>query len=339
MKCPSCAFDNPENNHFCGQCGATLDEATRRLREQVRDLIRQEVRYEESLAVLVADKAEKRLWRWSKILGIGGTLAVIGLGAFGITSFESAKKQIENAAIAASQDLKSVSEATKQSMEKKSSDTVTQIQKSGGETIAQMQSEGAETREAANSVSLRVKASNTKMVEIEQQQAAQLNTLASIRTQSPDTPIGSITTDLFKSMGETTTAFGGNITSACLGTNPPFYCPKTSTDNAGMTLTFPYKVGFSGDGVKAIQDRLATLGCSAVESTGNFDTPTAQAVDSFVLANGRPSRNEYEFSLSSSLYAPSSIVSDDSAGTVDHDLWEALFSSTAKHCPATSQQQ
>lgn len=314
----------------------------------MRDLIKQEVRDEESLAVRVADKAEERLWKWSKILGIGGALAVIGLGAFGITSFESAKKQIENASIAASQDLKSVSDTTKRTMEQRSSETLAQIGKSGGETIARMQKEGEETRTAANSVSIRVKASDTKMAEIEQQQASQLNTLASIRTQSPDTPIGSISTDLFKSTGFGTGGlatlgigggYGGTTTDLCSGLNPPPYCPGATNVSMATLLALPYKEGGrDGEGVKEIQDRLGTLGCYSGQSTGTFDSLTAQGVDAFVATNGRPSKDMYRSALSG-INAPSVFVNDDSAGTVDHDLWESIFSPAAKHCPAAAPQQ
>jgi hypothetical protein len=336
MKCPSCAQDNPENNHFCGQCGATLDEATRRLREQVRDLIRQEVRDEESLAVRVADKAEERLWKWGKILGICGALAAIALAAFGVTSFESAKKQIGEAGLAASQDLKSASEATKRTMEQKTTETIAQISKVGDDTIGQMQQEGDKTLKAANSVSLRVKASDTKMAEIERQQATQLNTLASIRTQSPDTPIGSISTDLFKSAvfgqgGFGASTSGSGVVDPCLIVTPPPPSCSSQIWLSGM----PYKEGRQGGGVKEIQDRLAVLGCYSGTSTGTFDSLTAQAVDAFVGVNGRPSKDFYKFIIISSSNAPSALTNDDSAGAVDRDLWGLMFSGIAMHCHPT----
>jgi zinc-ribbon domain/Putative peptidoglycan binding domain len=322
MKCPNCAVDNPDNNRFCGQCGAILDETTRRFREEVRELIKQELRDEESLAVRVADKAEERIWRWSKILGIGVGLAALGLAGFGFTSFESSKKQIENAAAIASQEIKKDADDTKQSMEQRGTATIHQIQKSGTETIAQMQKEGEATLIAANSVSLRVKASNTKMAEIEQQQSAQLNTLATIRNQSPDTPIGSISTDLFKSSN-----------SSCTGTNQPWYCPNGTYTPALSRIVYPYKFGDVGSGVMELQDRLLKLGCYSGPSTGIFDDSTAKGVEAFVAANGM----RLLPLATASGNAPSFFIDDASHGTVDRSLWVSIFSEDAKKCTTTSQ--
>jgi hypothetical protein len=327
MKCPNCGSDNLESNLFCGHCGATIDEATKRLHEQVRDLIRQEVRDEAALAVRVADSAEERLWRWFKVLGYALTFAAVGLAAFGVTSFETAKKQIENAASSASRDLNSTSEVTKKTMEQRSSETISQIGRAGQDTIAQMQREGEETRKATNSVSLRLKASGTKMADIERQQDVQIGTLAKIRAESPDTPIGDISNDLFKHLGN---GEGGN--DPCNTLIPPSYCSKMLGSSPFQSLAyFPYKEGIMGDGVSEIQSRLIALGCYSGPSTGYFDSATTQAVIAFVATNGRPQKNSFELA-SLSPNAPTALLVDDSSGTVDHDMWGWMFLTTAKNC-------
>ncbi|HWZ50193.1 MAG TPA: peptidoglycan-binding protein [Granulicella sp.] len=311
-----CAQSNPDNNRFCGQCGAALDAASQKLREQIRDVIRQEFKNEDLVAVTVADKAEERLWRWSKMVGIAGLFASIGLAAFGFTSFDGARNQIKNAALLAAQDLRSVSDSTKKTLAQNTLTTLSQVEKTRLTAIADMQYEEQRTRTAADSVTLRTKATNEKLAAAEQQVAvlqSRLQAINEVRSKLPDTPIGAITNDLFKPTGFGQGGYGEG----------PY---------GGIAVISPYKEGTVGNGVRALQERLAALGCYSGQPSGIFDPATTAGVSAYVAANGSPSVDAYLGLSATSADAPSPVIVDGSTGTVDYGMWRAIFAPLAKHC-------
>jgi hypothetical protein len=177
----------------------------------------------------------------------------------------------------------------------------------------------------------------------------QIATLSVIRDTSPNTPIGNIQQELFvPTAGVSGGAgpYGGPITAAGLPTNSsPSPFPTglissqygTGSDISAATLVKisvqPYKEGSTGSGVTAIQDRLSSLGCYGLAGTGAFDATTAAAVEAFMAANENARTSVTEFSLLSfSADAPSSWINDPTPGTVDHTVWQLLFSPSAKSC-------
>src|ERR1700677_1237540 len=108
MICSFCDESNPEANRYCGQCGAALDVASQKLRQQVVSIIGQEFEDQEMVAATVgeqvAKKVEDRLWQWTKVLGFAGgilgfamTVFLAGLGFFGFTSYKEAQSRINDA--------------------------------------------------------------------------------------------------------------------------------------------------------------------------------------------------------------------------------------------------
>lgn len=106
MICSFCDESNPEAGRYCGHCGAALDVASQKLREQILGIIDREFKDQEMLAATVGEqgaaKAEDRFWQWTKILGFAGTILgfamavfVAGLGFFGFTSYKEARSRIE----------------------------------------------------------------------------------------------------------------------------------------------------------------------------------------------------------------------------------------------------
>jgi hypothetical protein len=165
-----------------------------------------------------------------------------------------------------------------------------------------------------------------------QQQIATLNV---IRDASPNTPIGNIQQELFVPIGLAGTPgpngipYGPNgmIETPSLGT-----LAGSGTSPVQLTVA-PYKEGSSGSGVTAIQIRLLALGCYAFVGSGTFDAATSEAVKAFMVANANSNVSVTEFSLLSfSADAPSSWINDTTPGTVDHNVWQLLFSPSAKSC-------
>jgi Putative peptidoglycan binding domain len=307
MNCPICAESNPENNRYCGHCGATLDVTDQRLRQQVLAVIQQEFKDEDLMAVGVADKAEERLWRWGKLVALSLTVFVAGLGFFGFSTYKEAKSHISDAAALAITSLNQVSEDNKQMISQK-----------GAAVILQMQQEASDAGTQAAFVVTRAKANNGELEIAEEEikdERRRIAILKHIRDASPETPIGSIRNDLFVLTGRV-----GNG-------------PDGTTVLSGRIVGAPYMEGGSGPGVTAIQERLAALGCLVHPSTGEFDSATRKGVVAFVSVNGRPVTKGYlGTNLATSYLVPSAEYVDATPGSVDHDLWEELFSDSAKKC-------
>jgi hypothetical protein len=339
MKCPVCTEENPDGNLFCGKCGAALDSSGVRLRQQIMGVIEREFKDQELVAVQVADKAEDRLWRWGRLLGLALGFFLAGLGFFGVTTYENAKSRIGDAAQAAVDGLNRVAKQNEQTITGRGTDAILQMQRAETTSVSQIQ---AQTRVAGGQVAavvLRAKANNgqlqasEKLIAAMQAQVGPLQdriaAFTSIRDSSPDTPIGDINRGLFTTVipgvvGNASTSYGAastseSVTQLITGLRQPGPPP-------------PYKEGASGSGVTAIQNRLLSLGCYAGLTTGTFDPATAAAVIKFVENNGRPSPYSMAGLLDTSPDAPEVLHEDPTPGVVDYQIWGELFGSSAKRC-------
>lgn len=339
MKCPVCAELNPEGNKFCGTCGAALDASGMKLRQQILEVIEREFKDKELVAVEVADKAEDRLWRWGKLLRLPLAFCLIGLGFFGVTTYENAKSRIDDAAQTAVAGLNQVANQNEQTIVGKRSEAISQMQQAEALSISQIQSQTKAAGGQVAAVVSRAKASSGQLQVAEKSVAAmqaqvaplqeKITALSSIRDLSPDTPIGDINGGLFNPVipgvvNNGSTSYGAasasdSIAQLVSGSRQPGPPP-------------PYKEGASGSGVTAIQNRLFALGCYEGLTTGTFDTATTAAVIAFVETNGRPSPNSIMGLLDTSSDAPAVLYDDPTPGTVDYRLWGELFSSSAKKC-------
>jgi hypothetical protein len=331
--CAVCSASNPKTNRYCGNCGYALDPSGEKLRQQIRDILDKEFKDPELVAVTVADSAEERLWKWGKLLGLAGAFAVAGFGFFGFTSYQEAKKTIQDASTAAVAGVNDVASKSTKAIENKGKNTIDDMQNAETTTLGQISNQASSVSTAVRSVASRAKVSDQRLAKAEQEVQAlraryapleqSVDLLTQIRTESPGTPIGNISSGLFD------TGSGASGLS-----NTSFAGLDTESLNHLKTLPSPYKSGASGDGVTALQQRLKDLQCYSGPISGQFDDATGTAVDAFVLANGRP-RADFR-SLTEIgpdfVYAPSAAMPDSSTGTVDYYLWQAIFSSTARAC-------
>ncbi|HTB66472.1 MAG TPA: zinc ribbon domain-containing protein [Steroidobacteraceae bacterium] len=102
MKCSICDANNPDDNKYCGRCGAQLNSpAAVALEDQIRAVIKAELKGESSVEVEVAEKIVKRLITWTKVfgvvVGVPLTLLLATFALLGWHSFSDATREVEEA--------------------------------------------------------------------------------------------------------------------------------------------------------------------------------------------------------------------------------------------------
>jgi hypothetical protein len=294
-----------------------LDAATEKLRQQVIEVVRQNVKDADAIAADIGTRVEDQLWRWGKVLTLAAALLAIALAVFGFTSVESAKARIDQAATAGAGALNKAAQEKKEELDRQGIDL------SGALKTEAQQAEGIilsyAPRERAVNVDLQrleraVKEQNARVVRLQQ-----------IRDVSPDTPIGSINSQLFQTQG-----ISGNA-----------YEPSIS-GTTGLGLTVPnYSLGSAGEGVKSIQSRLLALGCYSGPISGEFDSSTEEGVKAFKEAYSRSFSGVVN--ISSIASAPISGMPDPkltptfgqleaNPGDVGPLTWSNLFSPFSARC-------
>src|SRR5262249_49254044 len=106
MECANCGAANPENKHYCGDCGKPLlPQYDPAILQQVQIAIRRELKDRKLVEIEVTEAIITRLTKWAKLLGYfaGVPLAIliVTLGALGIKNYTD----VSRAATAAQQEI------------------------------------------------------------------------------------------------------------------------------------------------------------------------------------------------------------------------------------------
>lgn len=107
MKCPNCDKSNPDENRFCGACGAELTEEPPEIRAFLRDELPRQIEQainaklavftdRESIELKATEQIIDRVWKWvtrlaTVVVGVVTVLA-LALGIWGLNSFENLKE-------------------------------------------------------------------------------------------------------------------------------------------------------------------------------------------------------------------------------------------------------
>lgn len=335
IKCASCNQDNPENNHFCGQCGAQLDPQGERLRAQIAALLESKYKDQNLVGIAVADKIEERLWARGKVVGLAVTIFIAALALFGYQSVESAKKQISQSVENAKDSLDGAVSSAKTSVIEEASKSKTEIQVQSDSIVHELQGEVRPTDRAVQNINTRAKEANVGLVQVEQvikdynQRISEVNV---IRDTAPTTPIGNIPSGLLQPIKTLPSQI---ITTVDI--------PGLLTGSSLRATVLPYTKGDSRPAVSLIQTRLAQLKCYDGQISGSFDEATADAVTRFLQLNKEGVLTTQELLhkkivpvpdplLFNSLspYAPT--LESYTPGTVGMSAWEKLADSLVQPC-------
>jgi hypothetical protein len=253
------------------------------------------------MAAEISKNVEDRLWRWGIVLGAAGSLFAASLALFGFTSFEGAKDRINQVATAATGTLNSTASAKNTDLEKQA------VVLSG-----ELRTEVQQAESVIRSYGVRENAVGANLHRLEvalTKRNAQMEQLNRIRATSPDTPIGSINSQLFQTPN------------------------LTGTINSGTVQA--YSLGSSGEGVKAIQSRLSALGCYSGLISGTFDSSTADGVIAFKAAQEKPIQDRRFGSPSvipNPALGPSADQIELNSSDVGNRMWNELFSPFTARC-------
>jgi hypothetical protein len=318
MNCRVCNASNPDSNRFCGQCGSILDLGAEQLQKQIVAVVRQKVKNGDVLAAEITNKIQDQLWRWGIVLGLASTLFVASLAFFGVTSYESAKSQIENAASKGADTLTNAATAGADNLNKTASQKQTDLGNQETEILSRLQNTAQPVEAKIQGVGTREKILS---VQLEQEEAAnndykgRFENLEALRESSPNTPIGTINNQIFQ--------------------------PINTSISAPIDILRPaYAIGSTGQGVSSIQTRLTELGCYSGPISGTFDSATADAVKAFESAKyqsgSKIPRIVPPTFTPNATDAPAlgsgSIGGPFSSGEVGISEWSDLFSSSALAC-------
>ena len=269
------------------------------------------------MAADITKKVEDQLWRWGIVLGAAGSLFAAALALFGFTSFEGAKDRINQAATAATGTLNDTAQEKKGELERQANAL------SGGLKVDAQQAELI-----IHSYAPREKAVNVNLNRLEmalKKENARVAELQQIRGANPDTPIGSINSQLFQTEG--------------VPASLPF---PSLTAVSSSTVAVPlYTLGSTGDAVKLIQSRLSALGCYSGPISGEFDEATANGAQAF--KNAFTKHGTAGVGLNSSSFIPISEMPDlrfmpsygqfeQLPGDVGPLTWSELFSAFPVKC-------
>jgi hypothetical protein len=304
VECLICKEPNPEGKRYCGNCGAALDISSEKFRQQVLAVMGDPSKQEDVLSVRIADKAEDRLWRYSKVLG--GALAIFlgGLVFFGINSYENLKSGLNSVAVAANGKL-----------EETASQNQTKLDQKGAALLNQLQQEAQPTQAALDALAERARVMDAALKKYELVAAARgesLDRLKTIRDKSPTTPIGDISSGLFTPVSDI------NSSLFAYGVATPVSV---------------YKEGSTGSGVMRIQQRLARLGCYSGPINGTYDSATKDAVIAFQSPH-------LQAFYDNQIYATDTVPqfneipmsSAEQSGEVGTTTWNSLFSLVPPRC-------
>jgi len=281
------------------------------------------------MAADISKKVEDQLWRWGIVLGAAGSLFAAALALFGFTSFEGAKARIDQAASAAAGELNGTASAKKADLEKQA--TAISGELKTDEQQAEQVIQGYVPREKAVDV-------NLQRLEVAlKEQNVRTERLKQIRDASPETPIGSINSQLFQ-----TAAMGMGMgylgTSGTYGGTYGGY-GYGGAGNPGIlgTLVPKYSLGATGEGVKAIQSRLSALGCYSGPINGEFDSSTGEGVKAYKSALGKPITAGTKFASIAVVMPDSKLIpTSDQTETNPEDVglltWNSLFSLFSPQC-------
>jgi hypothetical protein len=312
MICTFCSESNPDTNRFCGKCGTALDAVSERLRQQIVTIIGQEFKDQDMVAALVAekvaDKVEKRIWLFTKILGIAGGILGAVLAVVGVTSVNDVRNKINNA----SQVATKASEDAVAAVNKASQNAVTASQGAIATVNTVSQNAEAQMLRQARSITSKAQASGLELEEDEteieglradyEDARGKLEAFKQAFKQTPDKPIGQFDKRLF-----------------------------IDTPSSGPKI-YPYYQGQTRPGVKTIQIRLAELGCYQGQPSGTFTPETASAVIAFVNANTSVRLNSSDIPTSTE-ETPSPTILHAVPGEVDYHRWRQMFARGAAKCP------
>jgi hypothetical protein len=102
LVCAVCRAANPASDLFCGQCGSRLDPSTAMLKEQIRAVLKSELKDQKVLEIETAQQVATRLTDWAKTFGVfaGALLAILlaTLAIWGWRSFADIDGRIKKAA-------------------------------------------------------------------------------------------------------------------------------------------------------------------------------------------------------------------------------------------------
>ena len=324
MNCPICSTVNPDSNLYCGQCGTALNSSSTQLGQQIETVVRRTVRDSDVLATEVTNKVQDQIERWGKVLGLAAkwlaaaaAVFIATLAIFGVTSYESAKSKIENAATTASDNLNKAAQQKQTDLANQENALSSKLQQMAQPVEAQIQAYGpkeqslnAKFQKADNSVNVILTTANDRMT-----------ALRNLQESSPNAPLSSINSQLLQPFQAANMGF-----------------PSVAAQVYGLTVAIPpYDVGSTGDGVIAIQTRLQELDCYSGQINGVYDPATADAVKAFKSANPSgplegfgvgefvPTKAEYINTKAPTL--PST-----SEGSVGMNEWSGLFSVVVHRC-------
>jgi hypothetical protein len=323
MTCPFCNAPNPDTDYFCGNCAAPLDAASEKLRKQIASVVNQEFKDQDmvaaSLGLQVANRAEERIWQWTKVLGYAATILglavtvfLAGLAIYGITSAKDARTRIDEASRSAILKLNQASQQSTLEVKKTAKQSEQIITQVGLDTISTMQKQVEFVSNEARAGRLELDKDKKEIASLTaglkdatadlEVARGRLKAINEARKQHPNTPIGQFDKRLF--------------------IDTPLSGPKI----------YPYGLGDTRPGVKTIQTRLAELGCYKGQPSGTFDQQTADAVIAFVKVNAslRPSPSDHPPSNGE---MPSPTIPHAVPGQVDYHRWTQLFAQGAAKCP------
>jgi len=254
MDCPKCTAPNPDNKHFCGECGASLDSVSEDFRRNVLTVFREQLKDQKLVEIETTDAVVARLKSIAKpFLYTLAALAAL-LGVLGIRSTQDVLRGVAAARETAVQTLRQQASAETQSLSQEASAIREQYRKLGDQQdlIAKL-----------------------KQAQADLQTIQQAGRSLKARYEQLGTEMAATTTDATATRPAASSSVSGDVAVSLGGNRQPVKPPAKPI----------YALGSRGDEVQQIQRRLSDLGCYAGEVNGAFDEKTKQAVERF---NQRP---------------------------------------------------
>jgi hypothetical protein len=304
MECPVCKADNPDENLFCGKCGAAFSPAIQAVDREVEKLLKEKFKDRGLVEFEVSDKLVTRFmlllkiaaWVFAPALTIFG-IAIAIIASLGFKTYTEATTTIRNAATAAVTEVNGTAKNAVEGITNSSQQAERVIDTYAKSPGLKKTVEGVEAQ--AKVADARVAA----VLKVAEEYQKKLADLDAVRRSNPETRLGDLNPSVFSQSSSSLLAVNTVI--------PP-----------ALANSRYYVIGSQGEDVKTIQTQLKKRNCYAGPIGGVFDKATEDGVIAYRKAKASlpPLLNPTLYTTANSL----GFVTNE--GAVDNTLFTELDS-------------
>jgi hypothetical protein len=282
MTCAACGAENPNDNVYCGKCGAGLDAAVC-VDRRVEQILSARFRDRSLIEYEISDRLVQRFTGlWNVVVCVfAPSMCVLAValaiaGWLGFKTFSDALQTIKNVGTSAASEVQgkakdaenAIDQATQKAQAKIDADAESPALK---QSIRNAEAQARQANErilAVSKVATEASARVTAVIKSADENQVKLTALSAARESNPGITLGQL------SSSSVSPSIPGESLSL--------------RDLATVSVVRRWLIGSSGDEVRIIQTRLKERGCYSGGISGNFDQPTSEGVISYKRARSIP---------------------------------------------------